>query len=377
MVELRFRVIDPLADPVAPVEPGITADLEGLAVGRCEDGIPYLLRLLQRHLLLVGATGAGKSGVVWSIIAQLLPAVLDRTAELWVLDPKGGMELGPGRALYAGFCRAEGDDWARQFAALLAEAVQVMRDRQNRLYAARERSFTPGAGMPLIVIVIDEIAALTAWVGDRNLQREMSGYLGLLLSQGRSAGVCAIAATQDPRKETLASVRDLTPTRILLRLTEASHVDLALGPGAPARGVPTRTRSPNPCRARPTSWSKVRPNRSGSGSPTPPTTTSPSFPAGSNPDAPPNTAACSQSETQHEHRRPGPARAAVLWDEPTLGESAYYRTARKAWTCTNQDRQPFRPASCVTVINPGDRYIDRHGSRYCLPCGIGTWQADD
>lgn len=237
LVELRFRVVDPLADPVAPVEPGTTADLEGLPVARCEDGTPYLLRLLQRHLLLVGATGAGKSGVIWSIIAQLVPAVLDRTVELWVLDPKGGMELGPGRAMYARFCRAEGDDWAREFAALLAEAVQVMRERQNSLYNAHERALTPGPGQPLIVIVIDEIAALTAWVGDRNLQREISGLLGLLLSQGRSAGVCVIAATQDPRKETLAVVRDLTPTRILLRLAEAGHVDLALGPGARERGA--------------------------------------------------------------------------------------------------------------------------------------------
>lgn len=237
LVELRLRVKDPLADPVPPVAPGDKADLEGLPVGRTEDGQPYLLRVVQRHVLLVGATGAGKSGVIWSIIAQLVPAVLDRTAELWVLDPKGGMELGPGRALYARFCRAEGDDWAGEFAALLAEAVQVMRQRQNHLYAAHERCFTPGPSTPLIVIVIDEIAALTAWINDRNLQREISGHLGLLLSQGRSAGVCVIAATQDPRKETLSIVRDLTPTRILLRLAEANHVDLSLGPGARERGA--------------------------------------------------------------------------------------------------------------------------------------------
>ena len=45
-----------------------------------------------------------------------------------------------------------------------------------------------------------------------------------------------VGAVQDPRKDVLPQ-RDLFPTRIGLRLTEAEHVDLVLGPGARNRGA--------------------------------------------------------------------------------------------------------------------------------------------
>jgi S-DNA-T family DNA segregation ATPase FtsK/SpoIIIE len=45
-----------------------------------------------------------------------------------------------------------------------------------------------------------------------------------------------VGAVQDPRKEVL-TVRDLFPTRIALRLSEADQVNLVLGPGARNRGA--------------------------------------------------------------------------------------------------------------------------------------------
>jgi DNA segregation ATPase FtsK/SpoIIIE, S-DNA-T family len=60
--------------------------------------------------------------------------------------------------------------------------------------------------------------------------------LSLLLSQGRGVGVLVVGALQDPRKDILP-FRDLFPTRIALRLTEASHVDMVLGDGARDRGA--------------------------------------------------------------------------------------------------------------------------------------------
>ena len=45
-----------------------------------------------------------------------------------------------------------------------------------------------------------------------------------------------MGAVQDPRKDVL-SVRDLFPTRVALRLSEADHVGLVLGQGARDRGA--------------------------------------------------------------------------------------------------------------------------------------------
>ena len=86
------------------------------------------------------------------------------------------------------------------------------------------------------MLIVDELAALTAWTIDREAKRRIAAALGLLLSQGRAVGVVVIGAVQDPRKEVL-TVRDLFPTRIALRLSEAEQVNLVLGPGARNRGA--------------------------------------------------------------------------------------------------------------------------------------------
>ena len=78
-----------------------------------EDGLTYRLRLLGTHLLVVGATGSGKGSVLWSLLAALAPAIRDRAAQVWALDPKGGMELAGGRPLFARFVYGDPDDGTR------------------------------------------------------------------------------------------------------------------------------------------------------------------------------------------------------------------------------------------------------------------------
>ena len=55
--------------------------------------------------------------------------------------------------------------------------------------------------------------------------------LGLLLFQGRAAGVHVIGCVQDPRKETLP-FRSLFPTRVALRLVERTETDMVLSASA-------------------------------------------------------------------------------------------------------------------------------------------------
>jgi len=144
---------------------------------------------------------------------------------LWVFDPKGGMELSAGLPLYDRFfC----DDFTAM-ADALEQAVHAMRERITRL-RDDTRQHTPSVDEPLIVVVIDELATLTAYLTDRHAKDRIKAALGLLLTQGRAAGFHVVAAVQDPRKEVL-SFRDLFPTRIALRLTEAPQVDLVLGDG--------------------------------------------------------------------------------------------------------------------------------------------------
>jgi S-DNA-T family DNA segregation ATPase FtsK/SpoIIIE len=87
-----------------------------------------------------------------------------------------------------------------------------------------------------VVVLVDELAALTAYAGDRDLKRRAEAALQLLLSQGRAPGVLVVAAVQDPGKDVIG-FRDLFPTRVALRLLEDVQVDMVLGRSARQHGA--------------------------------------------------------------------------------------------------------------------------------------------
>jgi hypothetical protein len=226
-------------------------------------------------VLIAGATGAGKGSVLWSLIRSAAPEVSERLVHLWVLDPKGGMELSAGAPLFARF----GYDSADDLATLLEEAVEVMNARAARLRGVT-RKHTPSVDEPLIVVMVDELASLTAYA-DRD-ERRINSALPLLISKGRAVGVVVVGALQDPRKETIP-FRDLFPTRIAL--VEAEQTDLVLGRGARQRGADC-SRIPLPSPAPPGCGATAKPNPPGSGPRGSPTTTSPPWPRTTRPAAP-------------------------------------------------------------------------------------------
>jgi S-DNA-T family DNA segregation ATPase FtsK/SpoIIIE len=230
-LELTVRRDDALADPAPVPEPVEPVDLTAVPVGIVEDGHRWTLAVLGRHILAAAATGAGKSTLLWALFYGLGPAIRDGLVQLWVIDPKGGMEFGIGQPLFTRFAYAD----PQAMLDLLRDAVAVMQDRAQRLRGVT-RLHTPTVAEPLLLVVVDEIAALTAYGVDRKLRGEIEQALGMLLSQGRAVGVSVLACTQDPSKEVLA-MRQLFPTKVALRLSEASQVPMVLGPGAREAGA--------------------------------------------------------------------------------------------------------------------------------------------
>jgi S-DNA-T family DNA segregation ATPase FtsK/SpoIIIE len=231
-LELLFLTSDPLVDEVPPFPPDPEALSRGLPVARREDGRQWRLRLLGSHLLIAGATAAGKSAVMWAIVHALVPAIEDGLVKLWVIDPKGGMEFAGARRWFDRFAHGSRPT---QFAEVLEEAVRVMQRRQAAMFGVAQ-SLKPSTENPLLVVFIDELAALTSYSTNQNARRRIKAALELLMSQGRTVGVTVMGAVQDPRKDTVP-MRGLFTTRIALRLTEASEVALVLGPGARERGA--------------------------------------------------------------------------------------------------------------------------------------------
>ncbi|NVI86845.1 cell division protein FtsK [Actinomadura sp. BRA 177] len=232
---LEFVRRDALAVPIPalPVLDGADVDLSGVLIGRCEDGSPWLLRLLGTHVLIAGATGAGKGSVIWSTIRALLPLMLAGLVEVWAVDPKR-MELSFGRPLFERYGRYS-DDPKGGMVELLEAAAEDMNARAEQ-FAGVTRSFTPSHEHPFRVIVVDELAFLTAYCPERDLRKRAESALAVLTSQGRSVGYCVIGAQQDARKE-VNNLRNLFPDRIALRLDEDEQVDMVLGDGARDRGA--------------------------------------------------------------------------------------------------------------------------------------------
>jgi len=224
---------DALAGPVRLQRPSRESrtDLSNVDVGITESGRRWRVPVLGHHILVAGATGAGKGSVLWSLISGLAPGIRAGTVRILAVDPKGGMEFGRGQRLFAGFAYDNGE----RTLALLRAATKIMQQRALRL-RGHTRLHTPSTSAPLLVLIVDEIASLTAYIGDRKVRSEVEQLLGLLLSQGRAVGVSVVAAVQDPSKDVLP-IRQLFSIRIGMRMTEATQTAMVLGAAARDAGA--------------------------------------------------------------------------------------------------------------------------------------------
>jgi DNA segregation ATPase FtsK/SpoIIIE, S-DNA-T family len=206
-VVLEFVRRDALAAiiPALPVHPH--PDLRALPVGKREDGLPWLVRLHGTHVLVAGATGAGKASLLWGLVRAMLPLMRDGLVRVLAADPKL-MELANGRVIFDTHGAYAADPAA--IAIMLEAAVADMQARAAAV-AGHQRDHTPTREHPFTVIVVDEVAFLTAYQPDRKLRERIMNALATLTTQGRAVGYSVVAALQDPRKDVLTA-RNLSPT---------------------------------------------------------------------------------------------------------------------------------------------------------------------
>ena len=165
----------------------------------------------------------------------MLPAMAAGLVRIWACDPKL-MELAFGRALFDRYGRYAADPVGKQ------------------------RDHTPTPEYPFVVVLVDEIAFLTAYQADRKLKDRILAAPATLTTQGRAVGYCVVAALQDPRKEVL-NIRNLFPTSSRCASTSRPRSTTCLatarGTGAPSATRSLLTRVPG--RAWPTSAWRLRP----------------------------------------------------------------------------------------------------------------------
>jgi hypothetical protein len=223
---------DPLADP-APipwplVQAGRRSLWDAIPVGEDEDGNQVTVTLPERNLLDAGEPRAGKSTVVQLLIAA---AALDPSVVLTLFDPKL-VEL----SVWQGCA-------ARLVGPNVEEAIEVLKgligeldDRYLTLLANRARKVAPGDGLPLHLVVVEELAFYTNGP-DRKASAAFSVLLRDFVARGRAAGMVTVATTQKPSADVVPTyLRDLFGFRWALRCSTPDASDTILGRGWASQG---------------------------------------------------------------------------------------------------------------------------------------------
>jgi hypothetical protein len=202
-------------------------------VGIDEDGGIVMVSLLERSLLLGGSPGGGKSG---ALLIALSVAVADPMARLWLLDPKM-VELSPFAQRSERFVGPE----VAEAIELLEEVQAAMDKRYADLLASGKRKIDRASGLPLHVVVCDELAFYCT-VEDRKLRTRFIELLRDVVSRGRAAGIIVVAATQKPSTDVIpSSLRDLFGFRLAFRAATPEMGDTVLGQGWASRGFDAST----------------------------------------------------------------------------------------------------------------------------------------
>lgn len=233
---VEFVMRELLAKPRTAAMPDPVVVFDAVRLGISQAGADWMLKVRGWHTLVVGASGSGKGSILWNLCCGLAPAVAADHVRLWGIDLKKGVELAVGQGLFHAHAYTPEDALS-----ILRRLIAILDERGAEMIG-KTRLHTPTAGHPLHVLVIDELAAATAYA-DSQIRREAERLLSLILTQGRALGVVVVAFVQDPRKE-VVGMRGLFTQTVALRLRTSDETAMALGDGM-ARLAPAHRINPD------------------------------------------------------------------------------------------------------------------------------------
>ena len=225
---------------------GVAKGVLPLALGKDLNGKPYVSTLEKMpHVLIAGATGAGKSVCLNTIVTSLVYRHTPETLRLLLIDPKM-VELSVYSRLphlrhnvvtdprdAAGVLKWAVMEMERRYELLKANYVrsigefnkkvregQVLRRSEPKGREGDDERWLYSEGiMPYVVVVVDELADLMMTV-----QSEVEKPLTQLAQKARAIGIHLIVATQRPSVNVITGlIKANFPTRIAFRV--ASKTD--------------------------------------------------------------------------------------------------------------------------------------------------------
>ncbi len=190
-----------------------------VALGKDVSGKPIIMDLAKMpHLLIAGATGAGKSVCINTLIISLLYKADPNEVKLVMIDPKQ-VELGVYNGIPHLLIPVVKD--AKKATGALSWAVQEMTERysifeRNNVRNIKgyndlmEKNGTPENKMASIVIIIDEFADLMMVA-----PADVENYVCRIAQLARAAGMHLVIATQRPVvKFITGNIKANVPSRI-------------------------------------------------------------------------------------------------------------------------------------------------------------------
>ncbi len=208
-----------------------------IAMGKTIDGSNYIADLTKMpHLLIAGATGAGKSVMLNGILVSLLYKASPDEVKMILVDPKR-LELGlyadiphlltpivtdPKRASYAlKWAVSEMENRYKHLAAFGVRNIDQYNTEVCASFKGRVDDDNPDQPKPLpyIVVVIDELADLMM-VSARDVEESITR----LAQMARAVGIHLVLATQRPSVDVITGlIKANFPSRISFRVS--SKVD--------------------------------------------------------------------------------------------------------------------------------------------------------
>lgn len=212
-----------------------------LAVGKAINGESFIVDLIKMpHLLIAGATGAGKSVGINTIICSLLYSVDPGKVKFVMIDPKK-LELSLYRELKDHYLlwRPDLDEEVitkpNNAVSMLNTMVLEMERRQERMHKMGVRNIreynakilktpklykkTEHQQMPYIVVIIDELADLMMVAS-----KEVELPIARLAQMARAGGIHMIVATQRPSVDVITGlIKANLPARLAYQV--ATKVD--------------------------------------------------------------------------------------------------------------------------------------------------------
>lgn len=204
----RLLRLWPLCQQLERVPP-ITALL-----GADDQGTPLLLRLDAPdvvHVLLVGATGSGKTALARALLASLAYYNPVSTLQLVLIDPKR-RGFGPLAQL------------PHAVHGVIDEASRIMSHLQQ-LAVEMEQRDRSGSNSPALIVAVDELADLLQ-VGGKSVE----ALLTRLAQRGRQSGIHLVACTQKPTASLIGSaIKANFPVRLVGAVASRDEARYATG----------------------------------------------------------------------------------------------------------------------------------------------------